>query len=202
MDGGYDEGYRACPCFWGDKPGSLVAQLLAQHSFAGKRVLDLGCGEGKNAAAFARAGASVTAVDCSELAISNGRSAFGNLNISWFVGEAVDFLSNNDPFDVVIMYGLLHCMPDASSVRLIINQAIALTITDGIHILVAFNDRSQDLTRAHPGFHPTLLPHTAYIDAYNTHEIVHETDTDLHEVHPHNGIPHCHSMSRMIVRIR
>jgi len=82
LDGGYDEGYRACPCFWGDKPGSLVAQLLIEQNFAGKFVLDLGCGEGKNAAAFARAGASVTAIDCSELAISNGKAAFRDLEIS------------------------------------------------------------------------------------------------------------------------
>jgi Methyltransferase domain len=42
----------------------------------GLEVLDLGCGEGKNAHAFSRAGATVVAVDCSQLAITNGRRAF------------------------------------------------------------------------------------------------------------------------------
>ena len=71
LNGGYDEGYKACPCFWGDKPASLVAELMATHDVADWIVLDLGCGEGKNAAALARAGARVTAIDCSEVAVEN-----------------------------------------------------------------------------------------------------------------------------------
>jgi len=202
LDGGYDEGYRACPCFWGDKPGSLIAQLLIEQDSAGKRVLDLGCGEGKNAAAFARAGALVTAIDCSELAITNGRTAFHNLDISWLVGEATDFPLRDSPYDIVVMYGLMHCMPHRDAISVIIDRAIASTIPGGLHVLVAFNDRSQDLARAHPGFHPTLLPHAAYINAYAQHDIIRATDTILQETHPHNGIQHHHSLTRMIVKIK
>jgi predicted nicotinamide N-methyase len=58
IDGGYDDGYSACPCFWGSSPGSLVRALLDNNPLlAGRAVLDLGCGEGKNANAFALAGA-------------------------------------------------------------------------------------------------------------------------------------------------
>lgn len=202
MDGGYDEGYRACPCFWGDKPGSLVAKLLGEQNFAKKLVLDLGCGEGKNAAAFARAGALVTAIDCSELAISNGKLAFHNLNISWHIGQALDFPLRDQPYDAVVMYGLTHCMPDRESIEFLIDRAIAATASGGLHILVAFNDRSQDLTRAHPGFHPTLLPHKAYLEAYRSHRILLATDTNLHESHPHNDILHHHSLTRIIAKMR
>jgi hypothetical protein len=76
-NGGYNDGYSRCACFWGSSPGYLVRRLIASVPCKGLRVsLDLGCREGKNAYAIARAGPVVTAVDCSELAIANGRKAF------------------------------------------------------------------------------------------------------------------------------
>jgi len=54
LNGGYEDGYSRCPCFWGRSAGSLVQRFVSDHSFArGFRVLDLGSGEGKNAFAFA-----------------------------------------------------------------------------------------------------------------------------------------------------
>ena len=51
--GGYDDGYRNCPCFWGTEPGSLRKSCCAIHVVSVSRaspMLDAGCGEGKNAA--------------------------------------------------------------------------------------------------------------------------------------------------------
>jgi tellurite methyltransferase len=201
LDGGYDEGYRACPCFWGDQPGSLVAALLAERNVAGWNVLDLGCGEGKNAAALARANAYVTAIDCSELAISHGRQTFGDLPITWLIGDVASFPLQPNGYDLVVMYGLLHCLPSPGHISALINHACAATRRRGLHILVAFNDRDQDFDRAHPGFNPTLVPHKFYVDAYSGQRIVCATDTTLHEAHPHNKIVHRHSMTRLIAEI-
>jgi 2-polyprenyl-3-methyl-5-hydroxy-6-metoxy-1,4-benzoquinol methylase len=77
LNGGYEDGYSRCPCFWGRSAGSLVQRFLSDYSFArGLRVLDLGSGEGKNAFAFASAGAVVVAVDCSALGLANGQREF------------------------------------------------------------------------------------------------------------------------------
>jgi hypothetical protein len=74
MSGGYDDGYRRCPCFWGKTPGKLVSALAdIVPSFHGLRILDAGCGEGKNAVFFAQRGAFVRAIDVSALA-ARGRS--------------------------------------------------------------------------------------------------------------------------------
>ena len=85
MNGGYDSGYQRCPCFWGRGPGRLVQHLAGFVSdFETLRVLDAGCGEGKNSHFLAMRGAHVRAIDISEAAIANGRNAFnGNGNISW-----------------------------------------------------------------------------------------------------------------------
>src|SRR6516164_5492748 len=84
LSGGYDEGYLSCSCFWGRSPGSLIRSHLESIVNAkGLRVLDLGCGEGKNANAYAKAGAEVIAVDCSRAAIENGMRAFPAAGIKW-----------------------------------------------------------------------------------------------------------------------
>lgn len=201
MDGGYDDGYRECPCFWGSAPGSLVAEVLQHSEVRGKRVLDLGCGEGKNAAALARAGASVIAVDCSQLAIRNGKAAFPSLPVEWVVGDAVNVRFDSKAHDLVIMYGLPHCLPTPVAIRNLISVAIKATRVGGTNILVAFNDGSHELQRAHPGFCPTLIPHAEYLKMYATHEVVMASNSMLHETHPHNGVPHHHSLTRLVARI-
>jgi cyclopropane fatty-acyl-phospholipid synthase-like methyltransferase len=200
-NGGYDEGYSAVPCFWGEDPGSLVKLFLEEHSVEGNLILDLGCGEGKNAHAFAAAGATAIAVDCSKDAIRNGKAVFGDSPIDWRISDATSFAASQSDkiYDVVVAYGLLHCISSEAEADVLINDVKRVTKTGGTVILVAFNDRSQDLS-AHPGFEPLLLPHHWYAAKFGGWRTEVLTDTDLHETHPHNGIPHHHSLTRLIAR--
>jgi hypothetical protein len=66
-------------------------------------------------------------------------------------------------------------------------------------VICAFNDRFQDLS-AHPGFSPTTLNHNIYLDIFSDLETIQAHDRDLHEIHPHNGILHTHSMTRILAR--
>jgi 2-polyprenyl-3-methyl-5-hydroxy-6-metoxy-1,4-benzoquinol methylase len=119
LNGGYDDGYSRCPCFWGKSAGSLVQRFVSDQSFArGVRVLDLGSGEGKNAFAFANAGASVVAVDCSALGLANGQREFADAKIEWVLFDAETYLRECEPFDVIVMYGLLHCLPSTAAMDL------------------------------------------------------------------------------------
>ncbi len=199
--GGYDDGYAAVPCFWGKEPGSLVKFFLSQHSVEGQDVLDLGCGEGKNANAFAQAGAHAVAVDCSDDAIGNGKAAFSNAMIEWHLTDAQSFASSqlDCTYDVVVVYGLLHCMDSESAAALLVHEIKRVTKPRGTVIVVAFNNRSQDLS-AHPGFDPLLLSHSWFLKAFEDWQIEGATDTDLHETHPHNQIPHHHSLTRIVAR--
>jgi ubiquinone/menaquinone biosynthesis C-methylase UbiE len=200
-NGGYDEGYSAVPCFWGEDPGSLIKLFLERQSVRGYQVLDLGCGEGKNANAFAAAGAATIAVDCSQDAIANGKSVFGTSPIEWRISDATIYAASqpDQTFDVVVAYGLLHCMSSTVEADTLINDIKRVTKPAGTVVLVAFNDRSHDLS-AHPGFEPLLMPHDWYATKFSDWHIEILTDTDLHETHPHNGIPHHHSLTRLIAR--
>jgi tellurite methyltransferase len=201
MSGGYDQGYTRCSCFWGREPGALVRSFLATtSSLRNLSVVDLGCGEGKNAYTLARSGARVIALDCSEAAIANGRKAFQDVQIDWLVADAKEYLSSHgDKFDLVIMYGLLHCLPSEESIAEIIQLALQRTRSNGVHLVVVFNDGPHDLS-AHLGLFPTLLPHDFYLGQYAGQSTEFQTNSLIHETHPHNNIPHFHSLSRLVVR--
>lgn len=199
-NGGYDDGYRLCPCLWGDKPGSLVSRVFGNDRPLSLKVLDLGCGEGKNAAYFSRRGATVDAVDCSDHALRNAESRWGPLQgVTWHLEDAATFVGKLEcNYDVVVMYGLLHCLSTPVDALSLISRCRELTNRGGLHIVCAFNRRSQDLS-AHPNFEPLLLDHGTYVHAYDGWH-VEASDEDLFETHPHNGIPHHHSLTRLIAR--
>lgn len=94
-------------------PGSLyprefVFSLLG--SLAGKRILDVGCGEGQDAILLARLGGHVTGVDISEGAIRLARQRFSvNGQHGEFYACAVEDLPRTvNGFDVVFVEALLH----------------------------------------------------------------------------------------------
>lgn len=199
--GGYEPGYASCPCFWGTSPGSLITAYLKENSsLHGCRVLDLGCGEGKNAFALARAGALVDAVDCSARAIENGKRAFVEANIRWIHSDATSHLADCGKYDLVIMYGLLHCLSSQDRISSVVETALGKTNNAGIHFVVSFNDGPHDLS-AHPNFTPTLISHKNYVALYRGHSIISECSSILHETHPNNGIAHFHSVTRLTARI-
>jgi tellurite methyltransferase len=200
MAGGYDDGYANCPCFWGREPGSLVQRLIALAPLSGQRVLDVGCGEGKNAIHLARLGAKVTAVEISALALANAAKAWFDQDlVTWIQQDARAIVLQPESYDVVIMYGLLHCLASVREIDDVVSNMKAATRAAGVHVVCALNDRSQDLS-AHPGLHPTLLRHRDYLAFYVDWEILFESDSDLHEVHPHNNVPHTHSLTRILVK--
>jgi len=199
--GGYDSGYKNCDCFWGKKPGSLIGKLEDNiSSFYNKRVLDAGCGEGKNACYIANKGAYVDAVDISLHAIKNGKIIWGKIDrINWMIRDICKFDFNYQYYNIVIAYGLLHCIDSMKNISILINKLMVATANNGYFIFCAFNDRHQDLS-AHPGFKPTLIGHTDYLNFFKDWDILFSSDEDLYETHPHNNIPHSHSLTRILAK--
>jgi SAM-dependent methyltransferase len=198
--GGYDEGYEGSSCLWGGEPGSLVRRLVDETWVAGRAVLDLGAGEGKNAYFLADQGAEVTAVEISVSAIRNGRNHFGDCSrVEWVNSDVVDFPLSPCSFEIVVCYGLFHCLSSRESIMAEVRRVQECTVGGGWNVLCAFNDRFQDLS-AHPGFHPTLLSHGTYMGLYEDWEISAASDRNLTERHPHNELEHSHSMTRILAR--
>jgi tellurite methyltransferase len=170
---------------------------MGHHQLAGAKVLDLGCGEGKNAARLARAGCDVEAWDISVAGLRNARRAWPNVKVKWLLKDAADLISETRKFQLVIAYGLLHCVEE-SFIATIINHMQRVTLPGGFNLVVCFNDRLNDIELAHPGFRPSLLPHSFYERSYLGWDLPYCTDEDLHEKHPTNDIVHTHSMTRIV----
>ncbi|MCK4923312.1 MAG: class I SAM-dependent methyltransferase [Bacteroidales bacterium] len=200
-DGGYDIGYKTCQSFWGDNPGSLLMELEdVILNYENLRVLDLGCGEGKNAVYLAKKGCFVDAIDISKYAISNATAKVADtLNINIEQCDARSYSYTPNKYDIIIAYGLFHCFDNKVQVDKVIEDCISSLVNGGFLILCAFNSRKHDLT-AHPGFNPLLLNHGNYLRYFKKFNIVFESDEDLFETHPHNNIPHMHSMTRLIIQ--
>ncbi|MDP9334288.1 MAG: methyltransferase domain-containing protein [Actinomycetota bacterium] len=199
-DGGYESGYRACSCFWGTTPGSYVSLLTETRDLSGCIALDAGCGEGKNAAHLANGGATVDAWDISERAIQNGKALWGNVpSIRW---RSCDIRATEirERYGVVVAYGLLHCFRSETEVRDVLDRLQRATHIGGYNVLCCFNSRCHDLNGAHPSFAPLLLPHDYYASYYATWDILAVSDSDLAEVHPHEGIDHVHSLTRVLAQ--
>jgi cyclopropane fatty-acyl-phospholipid synthase-like methyltransferase len=200
MNGGYDDGYEACPCFWGRDPGSLVARLSELiPSFDGMAVLDAGCGEGKNAAFLAQRGAVVDALELSDRALANARAAWPSAAVTWIHADVRDWPLRDAFYNLVIAYGLLHCLRGEDEVASVVTRLQAATRPGGWNIVCAFNSRRQELA-AHPGFTPTLLTHQRLVDFYAGWSLAECSDLNLQETHPNNNIPHVHSMTRILAR--
>ncbi|WBQ03892.1 class I SAM-dependent methyltransferase [Kribbella sp. CA-293567] len=199
-DGGYDEGYAACPCFWGKDPATLVERAATLTDLSSAKVLDIGCGEGKNSYYLASRGADVRAFDVSGLAIEHTKKLWPPLeNLRFEVGDLRQVELDGE-FDLVLATGSFHCLRDRAEVGDALARMQALTRPGGLNVFSAFNDRSQDLSGHGAHFQPCLLPHEYYVDAYRDWELLHASDTDLADFHPHTEVPHHHSITRLLAR--
>lgn len=88
--------------------------------WAGKRVLEVGCGIGTDAVNFARAGADYTAVDLSEASLDLARNRFDVFGLQGrFIhgnSEELGTLVGPELFDLVYSFGVIHHTPHPRAV--------------------------------------------------------------------------------------
>lgn len=101
---------------WADlAPHPLLVEWLSNRGgLGGARVLDVGCGLGDNAEAFAAAGAVVSAFDLVDVAISWARRRFPRSSVDYRVADLFDPPSDwRGGFDIVHECYTLQALPDA-----------------------------------------------------------------------------------------
>jgi tellurite methyltransferase len=188
-------------CLWGTEYEPLLDPLVEQIAVAGAAVLDAGCGEGRNAVRLARLGASVTAVDVSELALANAREMWpGEPGIRW---QQVDLLATppqEQSYDIVLSDSVLHWMPDDAGVVSLVDSMQRATKPGGLHMICSFNDRIQQFEHhAHPP--RCLLAHERYLELYRDGwEITAVADVDIESSHADVPELHHHSVTKFLAR--
>lgn len=96
-----------------NEPAEAFKDMLPRLKFPKSRILVLGCGEGHDAALFARAGHVVTAVDFSKAALERARAKYGDMENLTFYESDIFLLPNewNHSFDVVVEHTCFCAVP-------------------------------------------------------------------------------------------
>ena len=95
------------------KHGEVVR---AQIDLPGKRILDVGCGDGSLVRLMTREGARVTGLECSEGQIDRARGAKTVCDEIYLFGYGENLPLCEESFDVVIYFNALHHVPLGSQI--------------------------------------------------------------------------------------
>jgi ubiquinone/menaquinone biosynthesis C-methylase UbiE len=115
-----------------------LPEVVDFSGYAGKSLLEIGCGAGIDLVRFAEGGAACTGVDLSQTAIDLARKNFGNRKLRADLrvanGEALDFPEGT--FDVVYAHGVLQYTADAQAM---VNEAHRVLKPGGAFIAMVYN---------------------------------------------------------------
>jgi len=134
----YNSRYSKKEFYWGIKPHKLVVDSI-KYLPSSAKVLDLGCGEGKDSFYLAKKGFNVTSVDISEVFINKLKdfAKKENLKIKADVSNANNFLDNCEEFDAIFCINILQFI-DRKNIFSIIDKIKSKTKPKGISVIASF----------------------------------------------------------------
>ena len=107
---------------------SHIAEFAGFHLWAGKRVLEIGCGIGSDAEEFAKHGADYVGIDLSDQSVALCRNRFEVLGLEgqFFNVDVTDLdtLKTLGEFDLVYSYGVIHHFPGIDDIIANIQQVV------------------------------------------------------------------------------
>ena len=135
----YDERYRQPGYYWGRVPSQMcyrILQLLPPDRPL--RLLDIGCGEGRNAVFFARNGYQVTAFDVSVTGVEKTRrlASEAGVQVDVFTSDINSFRIT-EPFDILFSTGVLQYVPKEQRQELFANYQ-EHTCPGGLNVFSVF----------------------------------------------------------------
>ena len=122
---------------------SAFARALRALLVPGARVLELGCGEGRDSVFFAGRGCDVTAVDVSVAGLRKAErlARIAGVEVRWVHADAARYLPRGRRFDVVYSCGAIHYVPRRLRAELLA-RVKAATSPAGVHAHLVFTDRT------------------------------------------------------------
>jgi len=182
---------------FGREPNRDVAEfwpLFPQNA----SILEVGCGEGKNALFLAARGFAVQAFDISPAAIHKleALAARQNVRVNARVENLTDYLFDQD-FDVIISYGTLHFV-SKTAWQAFIRKAQEHTRRGGLHIIQIFTDKIPASPDIAP-FVRGLAAEGELFSLYPDWEVLRSDSRIFTDRHP--GVPqHRHASDNIVAR--
>ncbi len=134
----YDLKYSKKNFYWGLKPNNFVIDSVKHLSLEAK-ILDLGCGEGKNSFFLVKEGFNVTSVDVSKEGITKLKefAKKEKLNITTVVSNVKPYLKDCEKFDAIFAINVLQFINE-KNIFDVIKQIQSKTKTNGLNVIASF----------------------------------------------------------------
>lgn len=139
MENLYENIYKKDGYYWGKVPSKMCYKLLKlKPPDRSLKLLDIGCGEGRNAVFFARNGYDVTAFDISSKGIEKAKKMANEANVTIKLFNAdINVFRLKDEFDILFSTGVLHYIPKEMRDE-IFNNYKTYTRKNGFHVFSVF----------------------------------------------------------------
>jgi tellurite methyltransferase len=197
----YNQKYEGEEYYWGKKPSAMcdkVIEIMRPSSDFHPKLLDLGCGEGRNAVYFAKHGFEVCGLDLSLVGLDKMRRHAEQ------VGVHVEPINANiinyeleDTYDVIFSTGTLQYLPPPAR-KHYFRHYKQRTTSSGINALSVFVEKP--FIPPAPDAEKIAFPYKSgeLLSYYWDWEILYCTEEIFDCMS--SGIPHKHAVSRIIAR--
>ena len=191
----WEETYRDLNADTFGKPSEEIFRL-ARTLPKDSSVLDMGCGEGRNAIFLAGQGFQVDAFDISEAGIAKllKVGADRKLNVNAWVEDITTFQFTKS-YDFIISHGVLHLI-QRDDWQQIIPRIKQFTRAGGVNVMAVFTDEippSEDLAPFTKG----LFREGELAEWYADWQIEYSESYVIEDEHP-NGIKHRHPINKVV----
>jgi len=200
-DNPYDQLYTGREYYWGKKPSAMcdkVIKIMRPSPDFHPRLLDLGCGEGRNAVFFAMNGFDVVGLDASLPGLEKAKRYAEEVGVRIKTIHA-NIVSHElvDTYDVIFSTGTLQYLPSEVRRQRFQNYKDS-TSPDGINALSVFVAKPF-IARA-PDAEETAYPYKSgeLMSYYWDWEILHCTEEIFDCMS--SGAPHKHVVNRIIAK--
>lgn len=198
----YDNRYNTTDYYWGLKPNRICYDIMKiLPPIKPYRVLDIGCGEGKDAVFFAKCGYTVTAFDISKQGIEKAKklAAYNNVDVRFFQADIFDYRPDSE-YDIIFSSGVLHFLPPTER-KSYCDSLKSHTSDTGINALNVFVKkpfivRAPDSTRDEAKRHPWL---SGELFEYYHDWLFHTCKEEIFDCNS-GGVPHKHCMDTLIAQ--
>ncbi|HEV7162500.1 MAG TPA: methyltransferase domain-containing protein [Solirubrobacteraceae bacterium] len=142
--------------------------LWAERLVGGRRVLDLGSGEGFGAAILARSAEHVVGLDVDELTVEHSRLNYAGASVEFELGTALDLTAYEDgAFDAVVAFEMIEHVSEQEQVLAEIARVLA---EDGILVMSTPDRRMYAQSKDEPNpFHERELAIDEFLELLGRH---------------------------------
>lgn len=193
----YAEEYKQENYYWGIVPSKMCYRVLEMMPPVKPiRLLDIGCGEGRDSVFFAKNGYTVTAFDIADSGIEKMKrlADFHNVNINAIKADINDFRLDTE-FDIIFSCGVLHYIKPEFKNEIMENYQNH-TSKSGLNVFNAFI--SKPFIAPAPENEPISFSwKSGEMFTYYTNWLLHDATEMVFECNS-SGIPHRHCINQMI----